>query len=65
MLRIAEELGGRGLLDNLAQIHDGDMVAYMPDHRQVVGDEDIGEAKLLLQVLQEIEDLSLNGHIER
>ena len=35
------------------------------DDRQIVGDEEIGEAELLLQVLQQIDDLGLDRHVER
>ncbi len=37
----------------------------MSDYRQIVGDEDVGEAELALEVLQQIDDLCLNGDIER
>ncbi len=39
----------------------GDML----DHRQVVRNEHIGESPFLLQVLQQVQDLGLNGHIQR
>ena len=34
-------------------------------HREVVGDEQIGQIELLLQVLQEVQDLRLDGHVQR
>src|SRR5206468_5991343 len=34
------------------------------DDRQVVRDEKIGELKLLLQVLQEVDDLGLDRHVQ-
>src|SRR6266508_6015651 len=37
----------------------------MPDHRQIVSDEQVGEFELLPQVLQKINDLCLNGHVQR
>ena len=37
----------------------------MPDHREVVADEEIGEAELVLQVAHQIEDLRLHRNIER
>ena len=36
----------------------------MGDDAEIVGDEDIGEAHLILQLLQEVEDLGLDGDIE-
>ena len=37
----------------------------MPDHGEVVADEEIGEAELVLQVAHQIEDLRLHRDIER
>ena len=37
----------------------------MPDNGEVVTDEEIGEAKFILQVAHQIQDLRLHGHIER
>ena len=37
----------------------------MPHDRQVVGDEDVGEAEFALQVGQQVDDLRLDGHVER
>ena len=36
-----------GDLDDLAEVHDRDPVAHVPDDRQVVGDEDVGEVELV------------------
>jgi hypothetical protein len=52
-------------LDQLAEIHDRDAVADVLHHREVVGDEEIGEAEALLQVLQQVDDLRLDRHVER
>ena len=46
---IAEQLVLVGDLDDAAEIHHGDAVADMGDHREVVRDEEIGEAVLPLQ----------------
>ena len=37
----------------------------MLDHRQVVGDEEIGEVKLVLQLLEQVDDLCLDRHVQR
>ena len=34
------------------------------DHRQVVGDEQIGQLELVLQVVQQVDDLRADGHVE-
>ncbi len=37
----------------------------MPDHREIVADEEVGKAELVLQVAHQIEDLRLHGNIKR
>ena len=51
-------------LHQLAQIHDGHAVAQMLDHRQVMGDEHVGQVQLLLQLLQQVQDLCANRHVQ-
>ena len=34
-------------LDDVPEIHHGDPVCDLPDHRQVVGDEDVGEVEVV------------------
>jgi ABC-type dipeptide/oligopeptide/nickel transport system ATPase component len=54
----------RAGLHHLAVAHDDDPVAHGADHPQIVADEEIGEAVLLLQVAQQIDDLRLHRHVE-
>ena len=54
-----------GHLDDAAEIHDGDAVADVLDHGEVVGDEQVGELELLLQVDQQVDDLRLDRDVER
>ena len=65
MPRIGENLGGRGVFDHLAEIHDRDMVGQILDDAEVVGNEEIGEVALDLQFLEQVEDLRLDRDIER
>src|SRR4051812_3017857 len=58
LLRIA-------LLDDLAEVHHGDPVTHRPDDGEVVGDEQVREPELLLQVLEQVEDLGLDRDVER
>ena len=44
-----------GHLDDLAHIHDADSMGDVLDHRQIVGDEEIGQIELLLQVLHQVQ----------
>ena len=65
VLRRGEQPGRRRLLDDLAGIHDGHVVAGLGHHAEVVGDEDDGRAGLGAQLGQQIEDLRLDGDVER
>jgi hypothetical protein len=49
---------------DLAEVHDGYPVGDMPDYPEVMGDEDIGEPELLLEVREEVQHLGLDRHIE-
>ena len=49
---------------DIAQIHDGDAVAKVLDHTEVVGDEDIGQVVFGLEVLHQVENLGLDGNIQ-
>ena len=65
MFRIAEERLGRRRLHDLPQIHHRDPVTQVLDHSQVVRDEEIGQAELLLDVREQVHDLGLDGDVER
>ena len=54
-----------GDLDDLAEVHHGDPVADVADHREVVRDEDVGEAELALQIGEQVDDLRLDRDVER
>ena len=65
MLRIGEELVDRRALDDLAGIHHRDLVADLGDHAEIVGDQDDRGAACGLQFAHQIEDLRLQGDVER
>ncbi len=48
-----------------AGVHHQDVVGEVGDHAQVVRDQDDRGAGLLLEVLEQVEDLRLHGHVER
>ena len=48
MQRVLVKLFPTRYLDDMAQVHHCDAVADVPDHRQVVGDEQVGEIELVL-----------------
>jgi hypothetical protein len=55
----------RAGLDDLAHIHHRYAVADMTYDAQVMGDEQIGQMELFLELAEQIQDLRLNGHVER
>ena len=59
-----DHLARRGL-DDVAEVHDRDAVRDLPDDREVVGDEEVGDPELALEVPQEVEDLGLDRDVER
>ena len=52
-------------LDDLAEVHHGDVVADVLDHRHVVRDEQVGQAELALQPHQQVQDLRADRDVER
>lgn len=50
---------GVRVLDDLAQIHHRHSIRDVADHTEVVGDEQVGQAELVLQLLEQVDDLSL------
>ena len=52
-------------LHEFAEIHDADAVRDMANDAQVMGDKQIGQSELFLKILEHIDDLRLNGDIER
>jgi len=49
VLRTAQHLSGRAILHDPARLHHGDVAAQMMNQREIVADEDHGEAKLASQ----------------
>ena len=47
-----------------SEIHDADAVADVADDGEVVGDEEVSELELLLEILHEVEDLGLDGNVK-
>ncbi len=65
MQRPLEQHVRRSGLDDLARVHDRDPVAELDEQRQVVRDEEDGEAEVALEVLHPLEDLALDDDVER
>ena len=62
---IVEDLLAGAHLDDAARVHHGDAVGHVGHHAQIVGDVDGGEVVLLLHLLDEFQNLRLNGHVQR
>ena len=65
MLRIGEQVVDIGALDDLAGIHHQHLVGDLGDDAEIVGDDQDRHAEPLLQVAQQVEDLGLDGDVER
>ena len=59
------ELLRRRELDDLAEVHHRDAVGDVADDAEVVGDEDVGQRELVLEVVEQVDDLGLDRHVER
>ena len=49
----------------MAEVHDGDAIRDVFHHRQVVGDEQIGESTIALEILQQVHHLRLHADVQR
>ena len=65
MLRIGKNLARRPGFDDLAVLHDADMVGHVPHDAEVMGDEQHGHAHFALQFLQQLQNLRLHRDVER
>src|SRR5689334_6640154 len=63
--RRAEQLVDVGVLDDAARVHDRDPVRDVGDHAEVVGDQDHAHVAFLLDLRQQVHDLSLHGDVQR
>jgi len=65
VLRRLEDGVARAVLDDAALVHDRDDVADVAYHAEIVADEEVADAELALQVHEQVEDLALDGDVER
>ena len=65
VLRLGEDLRGVADLHQLAALHHADAVGEAAHQVQVVGDEQQRHAHLALQLVQQRQDLRLDGHVQR
>ncbi|MCU1283930.1 MAG: hypothetical protein JWO13_280 [Acidobacteriales bacterium] len=65
MVRGGEDLFDVAGFDDLAAVHDGDSFGDARDDAEVMRDEEHGQAESLAEVVEEIENLCLDGDVER
>ena len=65
VLRRGEDVARRAALDDLAIVHDADPVGHLAHDAEIVGDQQHGHVELGLELEQQVEDLRLDGHVER
>ena len=65
MQRVAVEGALVRVLHHPAGVHDRDLVADVRDDTQIVRDQDHRGAELLFQLLHQLQDLGLDGHVQR
>ena len=65
MQRLIVQIVTVSQFDNHPQIHDCHTVTYMTDHAEIVGDEEISQPQLLLQIFEQVDDLGLDQDIQR
>lgn len=56
---------GVAVFHDFTFVHDGDVIRHVVNNREVVGNEDHGEFHFPDELLEEIEDLGLDGDIQR
>ena len=61
---VIKDLIGRALLTDGARVHDDDLVAELGYDAQVMGDHDDGHAHFPLDILHELQNAGLDGHVQ-
>src|SRR5205085_4750532 len=63
--RLEVQLVARRDLHQLAQVHHRDPVGDVPDDAEVVRDEYVGQAQLVLKLVEQVDHLRLDRDVER
>ena len=61
---VIEDFFTVGYFHQVTQVHNANALGDMLDSRHAVGDEQIADAVLILQILHQVQDLSLNGNVQ-
>lgn len=62
---VGVEFLAAGLFDDSPEIHHRDLVRKMFDDREVVGDEQVRDVSLALEIGEQVENLALDRNVER
>ncbi len=54
----------RPILHDMPEVHDRQDVANILDHIEIVSDEKVAKPQFLLEAVQEVDDLGLDGNVE-
>ncbi len=65
MDRVLEHVPGPAVLDDLAEVHHRHPVSGKSHRGDVVRDEQVGDPPLALELDEAVQDLGLDGHVER
>jgi len=65
MLWLSEDVGDGARFHDLTAIDDDDLIRDIGDDAEIMGDDQDRHVELLLQLLEELQDLRLDGDIER
>ena len=60
-----KDIGLTAELDQIARVHDGDAIGNVRDHGEIVRNEKHRQSKFLAQIVEQIENLLLDGDIKR
>ena len=64
MAHVVEQLNGRCLLGPLTCVHHNHPISATGDHAHVVGDEEHRHVEFATQVVENVQDLRLNGDVQ-
>ena len=62
---VFEDFVARSDFHDAPEVHHGDVIGDVPDYGEVVSDKEVGEAEFLLEIFEEVQNLRLDGDIER
>ena len=63
-MNYAIEIVVRCYLHNPPEVHDGNSIAHMLHHSEVMGYDDVGEIEIFLQAVKQIDNLCLNRYVQ-